>query len=128
MVSTAAADIVGVAGGAREHQRIDDDVLRRECRTSPSAAGSERCRDRQLALARERLRLQLVLVDGARPPAPRRNRCAIGQMRSNFSSPSSRLIELMMLLPWQYVSASSIAFGSVVSIITGALILRISFS
>jgi hypothetical protein len=28
-------------------------------------------------------------------------------MRSNFSSPSSRLMELMMLLPWQYVSASS---------------------
>ena len=61
----------------------------------------ERSRDGQFALARERLRLQLVLVDRARPPAPRRKRFAIGQTRSNFSSPSSRLIELMMLLPWQ---------------------------
>ena len=49
---------------------------------------------------------------------------ASGQTRSNFSSPSSRLMELMMLLPWHYVSASSMARGSVVSIITGALILR----
>ena len=33
-----------------------------------------------------------------------------------------------MLLPWHQVSASSTARGSVVSIITGALILRISLS
>ena len=32
---------------------------------------------RQLALARERLRLQLVLVDASRPPAPRRSACAM---------------------------------------------------
>ena len=37
-------------------------------------------------------------------------------------------MELMMDLPWQYVSASSTPFGSVVSIMIGALILRISFS
>ncbi len=53
---------------------------------------------------------------------------ASGQMSSNFSSPSSRLTELMMLLPWQYVSDNSTDFGSVVSIMTGALILRMSFS
>ncbi len=52
---------------------------------------------------------------------------AMGQIRSNFSSPSSRLMELMMLLPWHHISALSIALGSVVSIITGALILGISF-
>jgi hypothetical protein len=38
------------------------------------------------------------------------------------------LIELMMLLPWHQVSACSMALGSVVSIITGALIFGISFS
>ena len=33
---------------------------------------------------------------------------ASGVTRSNFSRPSSRLIELMIDLPWQYVSARSI--------------------
>ena len=28
-----AADVILIAGGARENQRIDDDVLRAECRT-----------------------------------------------------------------------------------------------
>ena len=36
-----------------------------ECRTFRSAACTERCGDRELALAREGLRLQLVFVDGA---------------------------------------------------------------
>ncbi len=44
---------------------------------------------------------------------------ASGVTRSNFSSPSSRLIELMIDLPWQYVSARSSATGSVVSIMIG---------
>ncbi|MNH97313.1 hypothetical protein D3C73_500060 [compost metagenome] len=42
-----------------------------------------------------------------------------GVTSSNFSSPSSRLMELMIALPWQYCSARSITLGSVVSIISG---------
>ena len=53
---------------------------------------------------------------------------ASGVTRSNFSSPSSRLTELMIDLPWQYVSERSMATGSVVSIMIGTRTLRISFS
>jgi hypothetical protein len=56
------------------------------------------------------------------------NALAIGQTTLNFSSPSSRLIELRMLLPWHQVSARYRATGSVVSTITGVLIFGISFA
>ena len=59
-----AADVVGVARGARKHQRVEDDILRR----NPVLLRQQLVRPlrhRQLALARERLRLQLVLVDAA---------------------------------------------------------------
>ena len=49
---------------------------------------------------------------------------ASGVTRSNLSSPSSRLIELMIDLPWQYVSARSMATGSVVSTMIGTRTLR----
>ncbi len=47
------------------------------------------------------------------------NRRASGTTFSKRSSPSSRLTELMMALPWQYVSAISMTFSSVESIISG---------
>ncbi len=95
-----AADVVFIAGRAGENQRIDDDVFggdavffRQQLNRSLG--------HRQFPLARERLRLQLVLVDGSAD-----NRRAVGfgeraDQRSNFSSPSSRLMELMIDLPWQ---------------------------
>jgi hypothetical protein len=52
----------------------------------------------------------------------------MGQIFSNFSSPSSRLIELMMDFPWHQVRACSIASGFVVSMTSGVLTMRISFS
>ena len=59
-----AADIVGIAGTAGEHQRIDDDVFGLD-----AVLGSQQLyrtlRDRQFALAGECLRLQLIFVDGA---------------------------------------------------------------
>ena len=66
-----AADVVLIAGGARENQRIDDDVLRRDA----VFFGEQLNRtlgDRQLPLAREGLRLQLVFIDGSADHAPRR--------------------------------------------------------
>ena len=56
--------------------------------------------DRELALAREGLGLLRVLVDAAdhqrRAVAPRER-----HDRAKRSSPSSRLTELMIALPWQ---------------------------
>ena len=59
-----AADVVDVAGGAGEDQRIDDDVLRGNAVLFGQQL-YDALRHGQLALAREGLRLQLVFVDGA---------------------------------------------------------------
>src|SRR6267378_553054 len=49
-----------------------------------------------------------------------------GATRSKRSSPSSRLIELTMALPWQWRSASSRTAASVESIISGTFTRRVS--
>ena len=59
-----AADVVGVAGGAGKHQRIDDDVFGGNAVLLGQQLDGT-LRHRQLALAREGLRLQLVFVDAA---------------------------------------------------------------
>ena len=94
-----AADVVLIARGAGKDQRIDDDVFGRNA-VFVGEQIDRTLRHGQFAFAREGLGLQLVFVDGA---DDQRGAVAFasGQMRSNFSSPSSRLIELMMLLPWQ---------------------------
>ena len=51
-----------------------------------------------------------------------------GTTRSNRSSPSSRLIELTIALPWHFIRASSSTCASVESIISGALTLRVTKS
>ena len=64
MVSTRGADVVAVAGADREDQRIEDDVLGLDA----VALGQNLVRalgDRELARARDRLRLLLVFVDTA---------------------------------------------------------------
>ena len=120
-----ASDVVFVAGGTGENQGVNDDVLGRDAvlfRQDLHRA----LRHGEFALAGEGLRLHLIFVDGAddqRPAVGSRS----GQTSSNFSSPSSRLTELMMHLPWHHIRALSMALGSVVSTITGALILGISF-
>ena len=64
IVSTARAGVVLVARRAREHERVEDDVVR------PDAVLLRQqlvraLRHLQLALARDRLRLLLILVDAA---------------------------------------------------------------
>ena len=61
----AGADVVLVAGADREDQRVEEDVLRPRRRTSSVSSSCERCAIGELALARDRLRLLLVLVDAA---------------------------------------------------------------
>ena len=59
-----AADVIDVAGRAGEHQRIEDDILRRYAiLLGQQLVGS--LRYGQFALARKGLRLLLVFVDGA---------------------------------------------------------------
>ena len=55
------------------------------------------------------------------PPYARRS----GTTRSKRSSPSSRLIELTMALPWHIRSARSMTAASVESIISGTFTLRV---
>ena len=61
----AGADVVLVAGADREDQRVEDRCPRPRRRTSSVSSSCERCAICQLALARDRLRLLLVLVDAA---------------------------------------------------------------
>ena len=98
MVSTRAADVVRVASGAGEHQRIEDDVLGGMPYFSVSSVKS--AGDRQFALAGEACPAP-VLVDAADHQRGAVAR-ASGHDRSKRSSPSSRLIELMIALPWQH--------------------------
>src|SRR5208283_572425 len=121
-----AADVVLVARRARKHQRVEHDilwchlVLLRQQFVRP-------LRNRQLPLPRERLRLLWVFVNAAH-----HNR------RAKIVCDRHHLLKLVLPIfqvdriddrfAWQYVSASSTAAGSVVSIMIGVLILRISFS
>ena len=59
-----AANVVFVASRAREHQRIDDDVFRRNPVLLRQQINGPLCH-RQLPLTRERLRLHFVFIDGA---------------------------------------------------------------
>ena len=60
----ARTDIVAVAGADREHQRVEEDVFRRDAVLIDQQV-ERTLRDCELALARDRLRLLLVLVDTA---------------------------------------------------------------
>src|SRR5207245_4232922 len=93
-------------------------VLLREQRVSTLGDG-------QLAAGRHGHALLLVLVDAADDHGG----AVRAQQRHTFSkrsSPSSRLIELTMALPWQWRRASSITAASVESIMSGTFTLRVS--
>ena len=59
------ADVVAVAGADREDQRIEDDVLGRDAVLLGQQSDTSARAICELALARDRLRLLLVLVDTA---------------------------------------------------------------
>jgi len=112
-----AADIILIACRARKNQRIENDVLRPQ----PVFFRQQLVRRCAIASLRSRVnacRLELVFIDAASPPPPRQTHAQSHDAFEFFARHRSRLIELMIALPWQYVSASSIAVGSVVSIIT----------
>ena len=103
IVSTARVDPLLVAGGERERQRVEDQVLRRAGRTRPRRCRGSRARPRSFSLAR--LGHARPRRWSARRPRRRARRRAARTPRC-ASRPFSMLIELTIARPG-YVSSAA---------------------